>query len=141
VDWLASGKFALCLFCSDIDKAKRQGLPVDSLELVKGSAGLVSHYGTLGLVNKAPHPNAARVFIHWLLSREGQLTLQKALSKAGDTVPDSLRIDIPKDDVASEDRRQEGVRYVDLDSRQEWLDRRPILRLFEEALTEGKRRK
>lgn len=140
-DWLASGKFALCLFCSDIDKAKRQGLPVDSLELVKGSAGLVSHYGTLGLVHKAPHPAAAKVFINWFLSREGQLTLQKALAKAGDTVPDSLRVDIPKDDVALEDKRREGVKYVDLDSRQEWLDRRPILKLFEEALAEAAKRK
>jgi iron(III) transport system substrate-binding protein len=29
-------------------------------------------YGTLGLVTKAPHPNAAIVYINWLLSKEGQ---------------------------------------------------------------------
>ena len=28
--------------------------------------------GTLWLVNKAPHPNAARVYINWFMSKEGQ---------------------------------------------------------------------
>ena len=33
--------------------------------------------GTLGIPTRAPHPHAAKVFINWLLSREGQSALQK----------------------------------------------------------------
>jgi ABC-type Fe3+ transport system substrate-binding protein len=33
--------------------------------------------GTLGIPTRAPHPNAAKVFVNWLLSREGQIALQK----------------------------------------------------------------
>ena len=29
-------------------------------------------FGGIGLVDRAPHPNAARVYINWILSKEGQ---------------------------------------------------------------------
>jgi ABC-type Fe3+ transport system substrate-binding protein len=137
-DWLAAGKFAICFFCSDIPKTKRQGLPVDTFGPMKEGAGLVSQYGTMGLVNNAPHPNAAKVFINWFLSREGQLTLQRAIAKAGDDAPDSLRIDISKDDVPAENRRMEGVKYLDLDV-QGKLEMKPIVALIEEALATSKK--
>ena len=35
----------------------------------------------LAVFNKAPHPNAAKVFINWFLSREGQALSQKAVRK------------------------------------------------------------
>ncbi len=142
IDWLASARFSICFFCSDIDKARLQRLPVEEFGLMKEGAGLHTQYGTLGLMNKAPHPNAARVFINWFLSREGQLTLQKVLAKSGDGAPDSLRTDIPKDDVKPQDRRQDGVRYLDLDSKLEWIEMKPVLAVFEAALAEaGKKKK
>ncbi|MGH7769403.1 MAG: ABC transporter substrate-binding protein [Candidatus Binatia bacterium] len=138
VDWLASGKAILCLFCSDIDKAKQQGLPVDEFASFKEGAALHTQYGTLALLNRAPNPNAAKVFINWFLSREGQIALQKSL-KSADEAPDSLRVDIPKDDVKPENRRLAGVNYLDLDSKPEWTDMKPILAVFEEALAKQKK--
>ncbi len=139
-DWLASGRYAICFGCGgDVDVAKSQGLPVDEFGPMKEGSGLVSQYGTLGFVNKAPHPNAAKVFINWFLSREGQIALQKAMAKTGEGAPDSLRIDISKDEVLPKDRRLDSVNYMDLDSRQEWLDRTPILKLFEDALAGSKK--
>jgi iron(III) transport system substrate-binding protein len=132
-DWLAAGKFAICFFCSDIPKAKHQGLPVDSFPAMKEGAGLVSQYGTMGLPTNAPHPNAAKIFINWFLSREGQMTLQRALAKSTDESPDSLRIDIPKDDVPAENKRVDGVKYMDLDVPGK-LDMKPIIAVIEEAL-------
>jgi iron(III) transport system substrate-binding protein len=141
VDWLAGGKFSFCFFCSDIDKAKLQGLPVDEFGVMKEGAALHTQYGTLGLLNRAPHPNAAKVFINWFLSRDGQAALQTVLAKEAEA-PDSLRIDIPKDDVKPANRRVEGVQYLDLDSRPEWMDMKPVLIVFEEALAEaGKQKK
>ncbi len=78
-DWFARGKFALCLGCKDISAAKKQGLPVDSFDTRgwKEGGGLNTNPGTLSLINRAPHPNAAKLFINWLLSRDGQMAFQK----------------------------------------------------------------
>ncbi len=132
-DWLATGKAAICFFC-EADVSKAQGLPVDTFGpgVFKEGAGLVTQFGTLGLVNRAPHPNAAKVFINWLLSRKGQMTLQKIMLPTENPV-DSLRIDIPKDDVPVLQRRFDNVKYLDT-SRPEWQDMKPIIEVMNEAL-------
>ena len=63
-------------------KAKNQGLPVDEFSPYhfKEGVNLSSAFGSLALMNRAPHPNAAKVFINWLLSREGQTLFQKVIS-------------------------------------------------------------
>ena len=138
-DGLASGKFAICIGCVEIADLQQKGLPVGNLGVMKGGAGIVSNSGTVGLVNRAPHPNAAKVFINWLLSRKGQIALQNELANTDDAV-DSLRVDIPKDMVPPRARRVEGVKYLLLDSRLEYLEMQPIIKVMEEALAEGKKR-
>lgn len=135
VDWLAAGKFAICFWCtgSVINEAKEQGLPVNAFARMKERPGLVSEYGNIAVGNKAPHPNAAAIFINWFLSRDGQLALQKAVAKEG--APDSLRSDIPKDLVAPEDRREEGVEYLDMEVADRF-DTKPILKLMQDALAQ-----
>jgi iron(III) transport system substrate-binding protein len=132
-DWLAVGKAAICFFC-EVDVSKQQGLPVDMFGpgVFKEGGGLVQQFGTLGLVNRAPHPNAAKVFINWLLSRKGQIALQKKMMNT-ENPADSLRIDIPKDDVPIQYRRIEGIKYLDT-SKPEWQDMKPILEVMNEAL-------
>jgi iron(III) transport system substrate-binding protein len=137
IDWVAVGKFALCVFCRDgfAAKAKTQGLPVDfinhndfrEMPRLRGSASAIT------LVNKAPHPNAAKVFINWFLSRRGQMVYQES---HGDR--DSLRIDIPKDKVPAAMRRVAGRRYFFVDG-PEFIDVKPALKIIDEALA-GKSR-
>jgi iron(III) transport system substrate-binding protein len=141
LDWLAAGKFALCFFCSDrgVREAKQQGLPVDLLDIVKDAVALASQGGAIGLANRAPHPNAARVFLNWLLSREGQMVAQKALALNG-CPSNSMRIDIPKDNVPPLEWRTEGTQYVDVEH-PSLLDMRPIFKIIEEGLRDsGKQR-
>ena len=132
-DWLATGKFSICFFC-DVDVLKQQGLPVDTFgpRVFKEGGGLVQQFGTLSFVDRAPHPNAAKVFINWLLSRRGQIALQRSQANA-ESPADSLRIDIPKDDVPFQSRRLDGVRYLDT-GRPEWIEMKPILDAVNEAL-------
>src|SRR5689334_21734400 len=132
-DWLATGKFAMCFFC-DVDVLKQQGLPVETFgpHIFKEGGGLVQQFGTLSFVDRAPHPNAGKVFINWLLSRRGQIALQRSQANA-ESPADSLRIDIPKDDVPFQSRRLDGVRYLDT-GRPEWIEMKPILDLVNEAL-------
>ncbi len=138
-DWLATGKFAICYACEGVDKAITQGLPMGRIGILKEGAALVANYGTIALINKAPHPNAAKVFINWFLSREGQLTLQKALAKSEDSGPDSLRIDIPKDDVGPDNRRLDGVKYLEMFT-PDRMDMRPPLKVFEAAIAEAQKK-
>ncbi len=42
-------------------------------------------------MNRAPHPNAAKVLINWLLSKEGQSAVQKHLAAEGN-VRESLTV-------------------------------------------------
>ena len=78
-DWLAQGKFALCLGCRDSDRARKQGLPVDDMDMVDWKEGLPISPGggSISLIKGGPHSNAAKVFINWFLSRRGQIALQK----------------------------------------------------------------
>jgi iron(III) transport system substrate-binding protein len=138
-DWLGRGKFAICFFCRGIPIAKRQGLPVESFGLMKEGAGLASKGGIISLINRAPNPHAAKVFINWLLSREGQLAYQEVSAKSEGSADDSMRMDIPKDLVNPDERRREGVRYIDVDS-PELRDMSPIFKILEEALAEAKKR-
>jgi iron(III) transport system substrate-binding protein len=134
LDWLATGKFSLCFWCEGVEKANTQGIPVDMFGRMKEGAGVSAGQGILTLVNQAPHPNAARVFINWFLSRDGQLNFQKALGKADEGSPDSMRIDIPKDDVDPSSRRIDGVKYVDTE---QWQAMKEILALVNEALAQA----
>jgi iron(III) transport system substrate-binding protein len=126
LDWLAQGNYAICLGCrnNEIARAKKQGLPVGTLDTSAWKeGGRISLSGSLSLANKAPHPNAAKVFINWYLSRKGQIAVQK--EGTSDDAVNSRRIDIPKEDVDPANRLIEGRRYFDV-SRPEWQDLTPV---------------
>jgi ABC-type Fe3+ transport system substrate-binding protein len=122
-DWIASGKFPLALTAkaTEVEEAKKQGLPVDVLDahaFKKDGVGLEAGGTMVALVNKAPHPNAAKVLINWFLSREGQVAVQK-------TGPDepgqnSLREDIPKEHLPAPLQRQKGAKYIRLWGPEVW---------------------
>jgi iron(III) transport system substrate-binding protein len=134
-DWLSAGKFSLCIRCnagSEVGKAMQHKLPIGYLDAEDWKEGGSSSAagGTLGIPTRAPHPNAAKVFVNWLLSREGQLALQKF---GRPDAHDSRRIDISKDEVDPYNRLEEGKKYFDL-ARPEYQDLTPIFKLVKEVL-------
>ncbi len=137
IDWVGTGKVALCAFCRDgfATKAKAQGLPVDFINHndIKEMPRLRGSASAITLVNKAPHPNAAKVFINWFLSRRGQIVYQES---HGDR--DSLRIDIPKDKVPAAQRRLAGRKYFFVEG-PEFIDVKPAVKIIDDALA-GKAR-
>ena len=139
-DWLASGKFPICIDCGDTDRAKQQGLPVDEFPHanLKEAGYEISTSGNSGLalVNNAPNPNAARVFANWFLSREGQTVWQAVMNTKVLEPSDSMRIDIPKDKVAAPARREEGRKYRVTG----FLDPDPPAKMFQELLIKDKRK-
>jgi iron(III) transport system substrate-binding protein len=133
MDWLATGKYAIALFASrEVDTAKRQGLPVDELTSLKAEGShLSSGAGSIALINRAPHPNAARVFINWFLSRKGQTAWQK------NTDRNSLRTDIHKESLTGwkEQVPQEDGDYI-FTNLAAYDDLTPGRKIVEEVLKE-----
>ncbi len=141
LDWLATGKFQLGLFIGRVAQAKAQGLPVDELDphRMKEGAPLGIGGGSLVLMKNAPHPNAATVFINWLLSREGQTAIQEEQARGGSGA-DSMRIDVPKGVVLSVYRRREGAKYLFVGT-PERTDMKPIYNVVNKALATAAKRK
>ena len=82
VDAIGQGRYPVLIGTADfvaIARAK-QGVPiavVDPRQLKEGTDVSPAN-GALALFNKAPHPNAAKIYINWLLSKEGQTVFARA---------------------------------------------------------------
>jgi iron(III) transport system substrate-binding protein len=135
-DWLSQGKYALCFLCRRIDRAAMQGLPVAELNPyeIEEKPGIGSGSGALVLMNRHPHPNAARVFINWYLSLEGQIAFRQA--NVDELRVGSLREDLPPEILPPLAQRRKDKDYVWI-NRPEWMDFKPIHTLLEE-LRKGK---
>ncbi len=107
VEWLAHGKYPIGLFCKSdpIAEFVKAGASIKELIPPEGQA-LTSGSGNLSLIDGAPHPNASRVFINWLLSKEGQVLFSQA------SLVQSAREDIPIDFLDPVKMRATGVKYV-----------------------------
>ena len=134
-DWLAQGRYALCLGCRDTARAKSQGLPVDELDNVDWKEGvqLSSGGGSISFIKGAPNPNAAKVFVNWFLSRRGQIALQKHKDLYGEDPPNSRRIDIPKEGLVPVNRLLPEKRYFDV-SDPKYADMTPIFKVIKEVM-------
>ena len=134
-DWLAQGKFALCVGCRDANRAKSQGLPVDELDNVNWKEGLelTTGGGSMSLIKGGPNANAAKVFINWFLTRRGQIAMQKYNDLYGEDAPNSRRMDIPKDMLVPTNRMIPGKKYFDV-SDPKYADMTPIFQLSKELM-------
>lgn len=111
VEWLSQGKFpvAIAIQPDMLSIFMREGAPVKRLLLNDGhwKTGATSH---IGLINQAPHPNAARLFINWFLGKEAQ-TLDSKIA----LLP-SARLDVPTDHVDPVTVIQPGVDYFNVNT-------------------------
>jgi iron(III) transport system substrate-binding protein len=132
-DWLAAGKYPLCFLCR-LRRAVEQGLPVAEVSPYhfKEAPGIGSNNGAIALMNSHPHPNAARVFINWYLSRDGQIAFRQANNTIEDETTTSLREDLPPEIVPEAARRRKDVDYIEI-SRHDWMDWKPVGDLLNRA--------
>ena len=140
VDTLGRGKFIICFMCRRVDQAKNAGLPIENFSVDKiKEAGIIGggNSSIISYFDKAPHPNAAIVFINWFLSREGQITWQRVLNKIVGDGSDSFRNDIPKDDVLRGYHRAKGRKYRELG----FLDPKPHLKFYWGLVRKAQERK
>ena len=87
IDKVSRGEFAIGGFVVGATALKPflAGAPIKPLDLKEGVLFKPMKWGA---IKRSPHPNANRVFINWLLSKEGQMLVSK------DTGLESVRNDV-----------------------------------------------
>ena len=93
-EWLIRGRYPIVFGAArtEIATFQREGLGAKVKQLHLPIEPVTPGWGGVMLVNRAPHPNAARVFINWLLGREAQ----RSWAEMG--AVNSRRLDVPPGD-------------------------------------------
>jgi ABC-type Fe3+ transport system substrate-binding protein len=110
-EWVVRGQYPIGLGVGsqDLEPFWRQGLG-KNVQVWNGDTKVVAGgpgFGAVALMDRAPHPNAAIVYINWLLSKEGQIEYVKSGRN-------SRRLDVPPSDASLAGKP--GVRYEDIQS-------------------------
>ena len=82
-DGLAKGTLVVGLGLSQrfVDPYVNAGLPIKPLMSIKEGLSGSNGFGTVAVMKNAPHPNATKVYINWLLGKEGQALYSRALTQ------------------------------------------------------------
>jgi iron(III) transport system substrate-binding protein len=111
IDWLARGQhpIALGLGANDIVGLRADGFPITVVLQNRPEApGMVTAgFGMLAMLEPAPHPAAAQVFVNWVTSREGSEVYNRAQVNA------SVRTDLDNSWMPEFSLPAPGVDYFD----------------------------
>lgn len=108
IEWIAQGKYAFLLAPSEgvMSQLLQRGLKFEILEEFRDIGTYIgASFGTAMLINKAPHPQAAKVFINWILTRDGQYAWSKVMNHV------SRRLDVPTDHLEAYSVPRPGGKY------------------------------
>lgn len=130
LDWVAQGKFLILLGPAETisEEMMRRGVPIALIppQQLREGGDLSPGPASLVLINRAPRPNAARVYINWLLSKEGQTEYSRGIG-----IP-SLRLDVPTDHLVP--WRRPVPSYIETYTEEALESKEPLLRLLKEVL-------
>ncbi len=110
-DWLAQGRYAILIapLPEIMQEFMQAGATIDYVNPIEGN-GLTTGSGALAQLNKAPHPNAAKIFVNWILTKEGQTVWVKAYGAP------SSRIDVTTEGLNSALLPKPGQKYIATDN-------------------------
>jgi iron(III) transport system substrate-binding protein len=109
-DGLARGAYAITLGAEDgkIETLKAEGAPVTILENITDLYDEISaSFGQVAILDPAPHPNAAKVFVNWIASKEGNEVFNRAIGTA------PTRNDVDESYLPPEIIPKPGAEYFD----------------------------
>lgn len=109
VEWLSQGKYPIALgsIPSIVYDFKKAGAPIEFI-IFKEGTGITSSASNLLIIDNSPHPKAAKIFINWLLSQEGQTLWSKSVTN---TI--SQRIDISTEHIDPVFLPKPGIKLFD----------------------------
>lgn len=110
VEWVARGKYLAGLAPSKetVGEFQQVGAPIQWAVAAEGD--YLTGGGSLSYFDRAPHPNAAKVFVNWILSKEGLTAWSRT------ALMSTSRKDVPTDFLPPEARRDPNLRYFSTDS-------------------------
>jgi iron(III) transport system substrate-binding protein len=127
---LGQGKYPICI-CNYVEANRliEARLPVQAIDprQMKEGAHVTSSNGNIALANRAPHPNAARVYVNWVLSKDGSTHFSLA---SGDP---SQRKDVPTDHVQPWELPQPG--WIATYTEEALAQKEPLEAFLREVLT------
>ena len=108
-DWVAQGKYAVGIaqVPDRIEALKKEGVPLQAFSLSDAPGTLSGGFSVVSLLKGRPHPNAAAIFVNWILTKAGQEALHRP------QLYPSLRKDVPTDHVPPYTIVQRGLNYLD----------------------------
>jgi ABC-type Fe3+ transport system substrate-binding protein len=106
-EWVARGKYSILIGVKPdpVTEFQKAGAPLLPIIPKEGSM-IEPGAGTISVMSKRPHPNATRIFINWLLSKEGQTLYAEAAGI------ESMREDVSKAHMGAGLVREPGKKYV-----------------------------
>ncbi len=120
VEWVARGKYpiAVATVAQFVEPFIKEGFPLKAVAHLPDAPGAKSGgFSGISLIKGAPHPNAAAVFLNWVLTREGQDALLRP------QLYPSRRVDVAADYVPGYTLPKPGLEYLDTYT-QEWFENR-----------------
>lgn len=119
IEGTAQGKYAVYIGVKPelVQDFKKAGAPLE-FHTPKEGTYLSSGSGAISVFTSPPHPNAAKLFVNWLLTREGQIVFSKAYG-----VP-SARMDVPTEGFDAVVIPKPGMKYVRSDT-EEFVSMQP----------------
>lgn len=114
-DWVAQGSYPIALAATPnfLGKYVKSGVKMamsgsDELpDFPDAPSATGGGFGDVALWNKAPHPNAAKVFVNWILSKEGMSVY------AGTELQAPARNDVEVPGLLPLQQPKTGIKYVD----------------------------
>jgi len=112
--WVVGGRLplqAVATGSEDLIALAKKGLPIKQMFLPK-QLGMIRAGGSgccISVFANAPHPSAAKLFVNWFLSKEGQTLTHTMIPNIDRS---SLRNDIPFGEVVPDQRRAPGKQYA-----------------------------
>jgi iron(III) transport system substrate-binding protein len=133
-DGLARGTHPIAFGAEDgeLQRLRKEGLPVTAMFALEGMQASLSSGDEVGVFNHAPHPNAARIFVNWIASREGNEIFGQALGM----VP--ARNDTDESGFVPQIIPRAGVDYVDPSSWEFTVTTKEEVRLRMKELLRGR---
>ncbi|MBI4332145.1 MAG: extracellular solute-binding protein [Chloroflexi bacterium] len=110
-EWLAQGRYPIMIISTigTLEEFMAAGAPLAKVVPQEGSflggGGIAT-----SLLNRAPHPNAARVYANWYLGKEGSTVQSRSVGMQ------SARLDVPTDHLPAQERRDPSVKYARIET-------------------------
>lgn len=125
VDWIVRGTYPLAIGVDSatLNAYQAQGIGKSVALVPDPRRTVLSKWGNIMLMNKAPHPNAAKLFIHWILGADAQaawVSLGHVNSRRLDVKPGNPQAAVAAADwanaynLSSEKTAAEGVKALQL---------------------------